>query len=98
MCSYHRYSSLSSRAGLSVLEFVGCLFALLGIDVHHVAYVALSESDLLEKVPEQWRPEVPESAAGAPSSRELAKTVQNELVSLREEISALRSGGDARKC
>src|SRR3970282_808214 len=52
----------NGRMGLSVLEFVGCLIALvggvwlgaiyLGIDVHRVAYVALSESELMEKVPE----------------------------------------------
>ena len=55
-----------ARRGLSVLEFLGCLIAViggaclgaiyLGIDLHHVAYVALTESDLMEKVPEKWRP------------------------------------------
>lgn len=87
------------RLGLSVLEFIGCLMALvggiwlgaiyLGIDVHHVAYVALAESDLMEKVPENLRPEVPDSEKG-PSQAELAQSVQHELVALRHEITALR--------
>lgn len=88
-----------SRTGLSVLEFVGCLMALiggvwlgaiyLGIDVRRVAYLALSESDLMEKVPENLRPDVPESERG-PSQAELAKSVQQELVALRHEITTLR--------
>jgi len=86
------------RRGLSVLEFVGCLMALvggvwlgaiyLGVDLHKVAYVALSESKLMDQVPESWRPEVPESEKG-PSQTELAESVQNELVALRQEISSL---------
>jgi hypothetical protein len=89
----------SKRAGLSVLEFVGCLMALvggiwlgaiyLGIDVQKTAYVALSESQLMDKVPEKWRPVDP-AAKDAPSSAELTKQVQNELVALREEITSLR--------
>ena len=54
------------RAGLSALEFVGCVIAViggawlgaiyLGVDVRNVAHEALSESELLDKVPEDWRP------------------------------------------
>lgn len=93
-----RYSH--QRAGLSLLEFIGCFMALvggvwlgaiyLGIDVRHLAYVALSESTLLEKVPEQWRPADPQSA-DAPSPAELARSVKEELAALRHEINALRS-------
>jgi hypothetical protein len=88
------------RTGLSVLEFIGCLMALvggvwlgavyLGVDVRHVAYVALADSELLEKVPENWRPIEPVSE-NAPSQKELAESVQNELVALRHEITALRT-------
>ena len=94
-------------AGLSVLEFIGCLMALvggawlgaiyLGIDVRHMAYVALSESELIEKVPERWRPAAPEGAKGAPTSAELAHAVQNELASLRGEISDLRTTNETRQ-
>ena len=93
--------SIVRRNGLSVLEFVGCLFALiggvwlgavyLGVDVRHVAYVALSESELMEQVPEQWRPAEPVPAEGAPTPAELAEAVQDELVALRHEITALRT-------
>jgi hypothetical protein len=93
--------SKNARSGLSVLEFLGCLIALvggawlgaiyLGIDVRHVAYVALSESELMEKVPEQWRPAEPAPAEGAPTPAQLAEAVQEELVALRHEITALRT-------
>jgi len=93
-------TSKSRRTGLSVLEFIGCLMALvggiwlgavyLGVDVRHVVYVALADSELLEKVPEKWRPVEPASE-NAPSPAELAKSVQNELVALRHEITALRT-------
>ncbi len=88
------------RTGLSVLEFIGCLMALvggvwlgavyLGVDVRHVAYVALADSELLEKVPEKWRPIEPASENAA-SPAELARSVQNELVALRHEVTALRT-------
>jgi hypothetical protein len=101
------HSGRHARAGLSALEFLGCLLAVLGgawlgamylgIDLHHVAYVALSESDLLEKVPEDWRPEAPADAHGAKTSAELAQAVQNELSSLRGEIVALRTAHESRQ-
>ena len=53
------------RAGLTVLEFAGCVIAViggawlgalyLGVDVNKVAYTALAQSDLLDKVPAKWR-------------------------------------------
>jgi hypothetical protein len=91
-----------NRRGLSVLEFVGCMLALLGgawlgaiylgVDLRHVAYVALSNSEMIDKVPEQWRPAAP----AAPTSAELAQAVQTELASLRGEITALRSAHETR--
>lgn len=93
-----------ARAGLSVLEFIGCLMALvggvwlgaiyLGVDMRHLAYVALSESKWLDTVPEEWRPADP-SVGKAPTSAELAASVQNELVALRQEISALHDSRSA---
>ena len=65
--------SSAARAGLTVLEFVGCLIAViggawlgalyLGVDVNNVAYTALAQSDLLDKVPAEWRPEGPADKA-----------------------------------
>lgn len=90
------------RAGLSVLEAVGCVMAVvggawlgaicLGIDVRQLAHTALAESALLDKVPEDWRP------AGAEESRmtreQLVATLREELGVLRAEIGSLRSKND----
>ena len=62
----------------------------LGVDIRHVLYGALSESQLMDKVPEQWRPVEP-AAKNAPTAQELAESVHNELVALRQEITALRT-------
>jgi hypothetical protein len=88
------------RAALTVLEFTGCLIAVvggawlgaiyLGVNVNNVAYTALSQSQLLDKVPEGMRPEAP---AGKGMTREqLVSTLREELGSLRTEITALRTG------
>jgi hypothetical protein len=92
-------SARVSRAGMSILEFVGCSLALvgglwlgaiyLGVDVRQATYVALAHSKLMDTVPESWRPEGMEQTK-EPTSAELAASVQNELVSLREEITTLR--------
>jgi hypothetical protein len=92
-------SSRVSHAGMSILEFVGCSLALvgglwlgaiyLGVDVRQATYVALADSKLMDTVPESWRPEGMEQTK-EPTSAELAASVQNELVSLREEITTLR--------
>jgi hypothetical protein len=88
------------RAGLSLLEFFGCMIALvggawlgalyLGIDVRHLAYVALDESKLMQHVPEQWRPAV-QANEHAPTSAELSAAVEKELHSLHAEIASLRT-------
>jgi hypothetical protein len=89
----------SNRAGLSVLEFVGCVMAVvggawlgalcLGIDVRHVAYIALAEAELLETVPENWRPAGPEK--NQMTREQLVTTLREELDVLRSEITALRT-------
>ena len=95
------------RAGISLLEFIGCLCALvggawigalyLGVDVRHVAYVALKDSQLLDRVPQKWRPAPPDAKQGveAPTSEQLAQHVEQELVALRQEIAALRTSRTA---
>jgi len=62
----------------------------LGVDVRHVVFGALAESNLMDKVPEQWRPANP-AEADAPTAQELAESVQKELIALRQEIAALRT-------
>jgi hypothetical protein len=78
---------------------MGCLIAVvggawlgaiyLGVDVKQVAYTALAQSDLLEKVPEDWRPEGP--ANKTVTREQLVNTLREELGSLKTEISSLRT-------
>ncbi|HEX2473600.1 MAG TPA: hypothetical protein VHK01_02575 [Lacipirellulaceae bacterium] len=88
------------RAGLTVLEFVGCVMAVvggawlgalyLGVDVRNLAYTALAEAELLESVPQKLRPAAP---GDNPMTREqLVATLREELGTLRLELKALRSG------
>lgn len=86
------------RSGLSTLEFVGCAMAViggawlgalyLGVDVRHVAHTALSEADLLDKVPAQWRPPGPKD--DSMTREQLVATLREELGVLRQELSSLR--------
>lgn len=88
------------RTGLTILEFLGCFVAVvggawlgalyLGVDVQQLAYTALSEAELLDKVPEDWRPQGPKDKAM--TREQLVTTLREELGSLRHEITALRAG------
>jgi hypothetical protein len=90
------------RAGLSVLEFVGCAIAVvggiwlgaiyLGVDVRHLAHTALSEAELLEKMPPELRPPGPQDGV---TREQLVTALREELGSLRTEISNLRDGEQA---
>lgn len=87
------------RCGLSVLEFVGCAIAVvggiwlgaiyLGVDVRHLAHTALSETELLDKVPENLRPPGPNDGV---TREQLVATLREELGSLKSEIENLRTG------
>src|SRR5262245_50140957 len=89
-----------ARGGLTILEFTGCLIAVvgglwlgamyLGVDVKKATYTALSDSQLLEKLPEGWRPEPPKDKAM--TREQLLTTLREELGTLRTEITALRAG------
>jgi hypothetical protein len=90
----------NNRRGLTVLEFVGCVIAIvggawlgalyLGVDVRRLAYTALAEAELLESVPPQLRPTAP---GDNPMTREqLVATLREELGALRSELKSLRSG------
>jgi hypothetical protein len=89
------------RGGLTILEFLACTIALvggawlgalfLGIDVRHLAYSALSQAQLLDKVPAEFRPV---GANEKVMTREqLLATLHEELGSLRNQITSLRAGG-----
>lgn len=94
-----------NRTGLTVLEFVGCVMAVvggawlgalyLGVDVRNLAYTALAEAELLESVPKNLRPTAP---GDNPMTREqLVATLREELGALRSELTALRSGETANR-
>ena len=91
---------LSGRAGLTVLEFVGCAIAIvggmwlgasyLGINIRHAAHAALTETQLIDKMPPSWRPPGPDDGV---TREQLVATLREELSTLREEIAALRNDG-----
>jgi hypothetical protein len=93
---------VSPRGGLSVLEFVGCAMAVvggiwlgaiyLGVDVRHIAHTALSETELLERMPPEWRPPGPLDGV---TREQLVATLREELGSLKTEISGLRAGDES---
>jgi hypothetical protein len=86
--------------GLSLLEFLGCLIAVvgglwlgalyLGVDIRGLTYKALDDAELLQAVPEGYRPQPPAGHPASFSEEELAGRLQHELVALRAEITALR--------
>ena len=61
-----RSYSCRRRAGLTILEFTACTIALvggawlgalyLGVDVRHLAFSALNQAKLLDKMPPELRP------------------------------------------
>lgn len=85
------------RLGISAVELIGCLFAVVGgiyigavytgVNLEHAAHDALVRSELLESVPERWRPR-----SGEPTKAEQAmaeSALRDELAALRKDIEAL---------
>src|SRR3954471_22350502 len=91
------------RGGLTILEFLTCTTAVvggawlgalfLGVDVRHLAFTALSESKLLDKVPADFRPANPNEKIM--TREQLLTTLHEELGSLRNQIATLRTGNAA---
>ena len=96
----HRRQLSCRRQGLSFLEFIGCLIAVvggmwlgaiyMGVDVQGLAFNALHEADLLQHVPEELRPVAPPDHPSQMSQEQRASVLQAELATLRDEITALR--------
>src|SRR5215213_4263176 len=96
-----REGGRSARAGLTILEFLACSTAViggawlgalyLGVDVRHLAFTALSQSQLLDKVPAELRPIDPNEKVM--TREQLLNTLHEELGSLRNQITSLRAGG-----
>jgi hypothetical protein len=91
------------RLGVTVLEFLGCVTAVLGgawigalylgVNVQHLAHDALEQAQLLEKIPVDWRPEG--SKQNVVTREQMIATLKKEIGSLRSEIIALHAGNGA---
>ncbi len=92
-----------SQAGLTLLELIACSIAViggawlgvlyLGVDMRHVAFAALSQSKLLDKVPTQYRPADPNQK---PMTHEqLLTSLHDELGALKNQISSLHGNNVA---
>jgi hypothetical protein len=89
--------SRQRRGGLSTIEFMGCVMAVfgglyigalyLGVNLEHVAHDTLDRANVLEKIPEKWRPE---SAKDQLVGHEhMDSLVRTELAAIRNDIQAL---------
>jgi hypothetical protein len=85
---------------LTILEFLACTTALvggawigalyLGVDLRHLAFSALSQAQLLDKMPPELRPVDPNEKVM--TREQLLTTLHEELGSLRNQITSLRGG------
>ncbi len=92
----------AGRAGLTVLEFIGCTIAVvggawlgalyLGVDVRQLAHMALVEAELIDNVPENLRPVG--KVERAMTREQLVATLREELGALRAELTSLHNGGE----
>lgn len=92
------------RAGVSLFQVTTLLCASglgvwlgarsLGVPVENILYGALDQSTVLERLPEEWRPQKPECPTGdcadTPTPEERAAQLRSELNSLRLEVAAIR--------
>lgn len=94
------------RAGWSYLQVVACLVSAaagvwlgaryLGVHVEDLAYTALDESTVLEKLPEQWRPEPPptlvrDAEQERRKAEQLTDELRQDLKQLEQEVASLRA-------
>lgn len=99
-CGCCKSAMSGQRSGLTTLEFLGCMTAViggmwigamyLGVNVEHLAHGALEQSQLLEKIPEQWRPQGPKQ--NMVTREQMIATLRKEIGSLRSEILAIHVG------
>ena len=92
------------RHGLTILEFAACFIAVvggawlgavcLGVDVRKLAFTALNESKLLDKMPADLRPVDPNEKVV--TREQLLTTLHEELGSLRNQINVLRGGAPGK--
>ena len=95
---------LTARRGASLLEITACILAVavgvwlgaqyLGLDLHSAAYTALSEADMIDQMPEDWRMAPPESQEPL-SDEQQALALSAELEELRREVASLNDNAAA---
>lgn len=71
-----------------------------GVDVQHLAYTALDETQVIDRIPEQWRPKAPlpelGDGPGQVSFEQRASDLLQELEGLRSEVASVRQGANKR--
>ncbi|MEM9186135.1 MAG: hypothetical protein AAGB00_06510 [Planctomycetota bacterium] len=96
------------RAGASVIQLLACVVAIgggvwlgaeyMGVKLSDLAYTALDETAMLDKVPESWRPELSECPIGECPEKtapdEHTAELRSELESLRLEAAKLRKSAE----
>jgi hypothetical protein len=90
----------SKRRGWSFIQVLACLVAAaagvwlgayyVGVHVHDLAYTALDESTVLEKLPDEWRPEPPPTLVRDEKAEQEAARAQTEA--LQQELETLKQG------
>lgn len=94
-----RSNNRPARRGVSLWEVLGCILAVgvgvwlgaryLGLDVHTLAYSALSDTEIIDQIPEEWQPAPPEGME-VPTAEELAVELRDELDSIRLDVAQLQ--------
>lgn len=97
-----RRRSRSAPRGITKVELLACLLAVaggvwigasyVGLNLNQAAYDALDETELLTRIPEDWRPVNPECPDGDCPSEEEVRSGQ--LQELRSQLDGLRSEVD----
>lgn len=87
-----------NRHGASLLEIIGCVLAVgvgvwlgarfLGVDLEAAAYSALAESEMIDKLPEGFRPNPPKGMEPLSDEAQEAQLL-TELNSIRREVAIL---------
>ncbi|MCO6043858.1 hypothetical protein NG895_08050 [Aeoliella sp. ICT_H6.2] len=97
-----RYLAISrnhhGRRGASLLEIAACIAAVavgvwlgaryLDLNLHAAAYTALTEAEVMDQLPEDWRLDPPEGME-LPTAEEEAEALNAELEALRLDVTSL---------
>lgn len=86
------YQILAFLVATGVGVWLGAYY--LGVNVEHLAYTALDEAEVLERVPETWRPQGPPPEVGEGEGQvppeQRAEELRNELTALQADLARLR--------